>query len=440
VAGASLLPALLLTVVAPAPPREALPGEGFDVIRYELTLTPDLAGKSVAGFETIVLRSVADELVRVGFTRNDLTIDAATVGGQPIRVSLSDAALLFDLPHPVAKGQTITLRIAYHGEPARGVTFSPTSAWTSYFTCDWMICTQDAPGDKAEFALDLRLPAGMLSLAPGTQVATTRPGAGVEVHQWRAVRPYPAYLYGFAVGHFTRASQDADGARLSYLGDTTPAAELQRLFAPTGAMVKFLSGKAGVPLPDGRYAQLLVPGDEAQEAASWSVIGEETLRPILTDPQNDWAIVHELAHQWWGNLVTCATWRDFWLNEGITTFMTAAWKEARFGRPAYTAELDIARGRVARVREQGWDKPLTFPGPYPSLGTRRAVQYSKGALFMDHLRTLLGDAAFWKGLKGYTREHAGGVVTSADLQQAMEQASGKDLSATFTEWVYGAPE
>lgn len=432
----ALLPALTLGVIAPALPRTAVPGEGFDVTRYELTLTPDLTDKSVSGFETIVLQSRQNGLGAVAFSPNLLTIDAATVGGQPVRVALADQALVFELPHPVAKGDSLTLRIAYHGVPARGVVFGATSAYTSYFACDWMVCTQDAPGDKAAFALDLRLPMGMVSLGPGTQSAKVRQGAGIEVHRWRASRPYSAYLFGFAFGHFNQAVGKEGGTRLTYLSDTASAAELQQRFAPTGAMVQFLSEKAGVPLADGRYTQLLVSGDEAQEAATWSVIGAENLGPSSLTPQDDWAIVHELAHQWWGNLVTCATWRDFWLNEGITTFMTAAWKESRYGRAAYVAELDLARARVAKVREQGWDRPLAFAGPYPSLRERRAVQYSKGALFMDHLRTQLGDDAFWRGLRNYTIEHAGGVVTSADLQRAMEQASGRDLSETFNAWVF----
>jgi len=302
-----------------------------------------------------------------------------------------------------------------------------------------MVCPQDAPGDKAEFALDLRLPLGMASLGPGSPGGRTRQGAGIEVHRWRTARPYSPYLFGFAFGNFTQAFSRDGSTRLTYLSDTASSAVMQQLFAPTGAMVRFLSAKAGVPLPDGQYTQLLVAGDEAQEAATWSVIGTANIEPVPADSQDDWVIVHELAHQWWGNLVTCTTWQDFWLNEGITTFMTAAWKEFRYGRAAYTAELDRARARVAKVRDQGWDRPLAFAGPYPSLGARRAVQYSKGALFMDHLRTTLGDEAFWRGLKSYTTVHAGGVVTSADLQRAMEMASARDLSATFTEWVYGAP-
>lgn len=434
----SLLPAALVAMVAPGTVA-GRPGDGFDVTRYELTLTPDLAGKSVAGFETIVLRSTTEGLAVAAFSRNALTIDAATAGGKPIVVSLADSALLFELPHPLARGDSVTLRIAYHGVPARGVIFGPTSAYTSYFACDWMVCTQDTPGDKAAFALDLRLPLGMVSLGPGTQSARARQGAGMEIHRWRASRPYSAYLFGFAFGHFTQAFGREGSTRLTYLSDTVSAADLQQRFAPTGAMVRFLSEKAGVPLADGQYTQLLVAGDEAQEAATWSVIGAGNVGPPPVNAQDDWAIVHELAHQWWGNLVTCATWRDFWLNEGITTFMTAAWKESRYGRAAYIAELDLARARVAKVRDQGWDRPLAFAGPYPSLGARRAIQYSKGALFMDHLRTLLGEKAFWQGLRSYTMEHAGGVVTSADLQRAMEEASGKDLSETFNAWVYPPP-
>src|SRR3546814_3863365 len=134
------------------------------------------------------------------------------------------------------------------------------------------------------------------------------------------------------------------------------------------------------------------------------------------DPSQDWAIVHELAHQWWGNLITCATLKDFWLNEGITTFMTAAWKEHRYGSAAYEAELDIARKRLDRARAEGFDKPLAWEGHYPSLGVRRAVQYSKGALFMDRLRATIGDAAFWAGLRQYTPSHAAGTVTRLDLE------------------------
>lgn len=277
----------------------------------------------------------------------------------------------------------------------------------------------------------------MTSPSIGAMVAKRRRPDGTEVHRWRAPRPYSAYLYGFAVGPFTKVSEPFGPSMLTYLSDVATGEELKRRFVETPDMVAFLAAKAGVPLPVATYSQLLVAGDEAQEAATYSVLGDQALPTKPDDPAEDWAIVHELTHQWWGNLVTCETLKDFWLNEGITTFMTAAWKEHRYGRAAYDAELDVAKRRVQRARAAGFDKPLAWDGTYPSLSVRRAIHYSKGALFMAHLRASLGDDAFWGGLRRYTRDHAGGTVTCVDLERAMEASSGRDLRPLFSEWVFG---
>lgn len=436
---ARLLAAVVAALAAPAASAtaDAPPvGAGFKVERYALSLTPDLSAKSVAGAEEITVRSLRDDLRSLVFSPNALVIDEVTVDGSQVPVASGKGGITIALPAPLAGGRKVTLRLRYHGVPARGVTATDTSMYTSYFACDWMICLQDAPGDRALFALDLQVPKGLASLAAGRMVGLKKAAGGTVIHRWRSARPYPAYLFGFAIGPFARSTDRSGKGELVYLGEAPPS-DLKQLFAETPKMVAFLSDKAGVPLPGPSYSQLLVPGREAQEAATYSLIGRGELERSMGDPSSDWVIVHELAHQWWGNLVTCATWRDFWLNEGIATFMTAAWKQHRFGASAYEAELAIARGRLARVQEAGWDRPLAFAGDYPNLRTRRAIQYSKGALFMAHLRTLLGERAFWAGLKTFTRDNAGRSVTSVDLQHAMERASRRDLSAVFAEWVYG---
>lgn len=433
---ASLLAGATAPPSAPGPEGPA-PGEGFDVIGYALALTPDVQGRTIAGQETIALRATADGVRRLRFSGNALTIDHAALDGVIVGHGLRDGALDVELAAPLERGRVVRLGITYHGRPARGFAGGAASLYTSYFACDWMICAQDRFGDKATFTLDLRVPAGMTSLSVGRLVAR-RPGPdGTEVHRWKAPRPYSPYLFGFAVGRFASASEKVGRSRLTYLSDTEDAAALKRRFAGTRDMVAFLADKAGVALPVAEYSQLLVRGDEAQEAATYSVLGTDAVPAAPGDAADDWAIVHELAHQWWGNLVTCATLDEFWLNEGFTTFMTAAWKEHRYGAAAYAAELDTARRRLAGARAQGFDKPLAWSGPYPTLGLRRAVQYSKGALFMARLRVELGERAFWSGLRRYTSAHAGGTVTSADLQRAMEAASGRDLRPLFIQWVYG---
>lgn len=413
------------------------PGNGFAVARYSLALTPDIRAKTVAGRETITLHATTDGVRQLNFSANALTIDSAALDGVAIAHTVQGDVLSFDLPGPLRRGRTVKLQLSYHGRPAQGFAGSETTLYTSYFACDWMVCSQAKFGEKAAFSLDLRVPTGMASLSVGSMIARRLGPGGSEIHRWRAPRPYSAYLYGFAVGRFTQVSERVGSKKLTYLSDIADAAGLRRRFAETRGMVAFLASKAGVPLPVAEYSQLMIEGDEAQEAATYSVLGTDALPTKPNDPSEDWAIVHELTHQWWGNLITCETLKDFWLNEGITTFMTAAWKEHRYGRAAYEAELGVARRRLERATAKGYDKPLAWDGVYPTLGVRRAIHYSKGALFMAHLRTTLGDTAFWSGLRRYTRDHAGGTVTSIDLERAMEASSGQNLRPLFAEWVFG---
>lgn len=427
---------LAVSLVLATPSAAQTPGEGFEVERYAVALRPDLATGAVSGTETIVLRSTADGLARLAFTANALRIEQASLDGAPVQVTSNKDGIDFVLSGPLRKGQRANLRFGLAGAPARGVTLAAGGLYTSYFACDWMVCLQDTPGDKADFALDLFLPAGIGSVGVGRIAGVVDGPDGLVLHRWRSTRAYSPYLYGFAAGPFARQSVQFGRNKLVYLDATGGNADLVERFAQTAAMVAFFEEKAGVALPDRRYSQVLTSGREAQEAAGFSLIGAAELDRERSDPASAWVIAHELAHQWWGNLVTCATWRDFWLNEGLATFMTAAWKEHGLGRAAYEQELDAARRRVERVRELGFDKPLTWEGRYPSLSARRAVQYSKGALFLAQLRETMGDEAFWKGLRAFTRRSAGGIVTSRDFQIAMQAESRRNLAPLFDQWVY----
>ena len=418
--------------------RAAAVGHGFDVQHYRLTLHPNLTTTTLTGTETIRFRTTTSGTAHLSFSPNNLAIRNATLDGQPVTVTSNQDGIRFDLPKPLRAGQTVKLTFDFSGTPARGVQKSGDTLYTSYFACDWMVCLQDAPDDKADFSLDLILPKGVESLGIGRELPRRDLPDGRELHRWRSTRPYSPYLYGFAAGRIDKVAVKTDVGEFVYLDGIGPSKDMAGTFAETPRIAAFFAAKAGVPLPDGRYTQLLVAGGEAQEAASYSLIGADVLDQDLANPADSWIIAHELAHQWWGNLVTCASWREFWLNEGITTFMTAAWKEHAYGVASYRAEMDRARARLAKARELGFDKPLAWGGKYPSLGVRRAVQYSKGALFLDHLRGELGEGAFWRGIKIYTRRHAGGTVTSRDFQREMEEASGRDLQPLFIEWVYGA--
>lgn len=427
---------VLVLAVAVAVPVEA-GAAGFDVASHSLVLTPDLAAGTVSGTEEIRFVSGDAPLSELRFSANALEIAGATLDGRAVSVRKDGQGTVFVLSEPLAAGRPATLRFRFSGKPARGVTAVPGALYTSYFACDWMVCRQDEPGDKAALSLDLVLPAGARSLGVGRLAGRQRLDDGRVVHRWRSDRAYSPYLYAFAAGTLSERVVKSGSGTLRFLDASGGKSDLGALFADSAGIAAFFAGKAGMPLPGRSYAQLLVPGDEAQETATFSLIGKEELEAEKREPGSAWIIAHEMAHQWWGNLVTCESWQHFWLNEGMAVFMTAAWKEQRFGAAAYAAEIDHARKRAERAKAKGQDRPLAWGGKYDSLGDRRDIQYGKSAVFLDRLRRELGDEAFWAGVRLYTRRHAGGTVTSADFQRAMEEASRRDLGPLFREWVTG---
>ena len=201
-------------------------------------------------------------------------------------------------------------------------------------------------------------------------------------------------------------------------------------------MLGFFESKAGVKYPGKEYTQILAAGGVQQEMSAFATMNDDYGRGVLKDEREIWLGAHEFSHQWWGNMVTNFDWNHFWLNEGMASFMVAAYKEHRFGRQEYSSEIGKMRARYERVREAGKDKSLVFPDWNNPSREDRSLVYNKGGYVLHLLREEMGDRAFWSGLKEYTRKHWGKSVTTTDFQQAMQMATDKDLSAFFNEWVY----
>lgn len=404
-----------------------------DVQHYRVRLQPDIAAGALRGEEDVRLCLLGDGDT-VSLDVGALVIDGASLGKQALTTSRDGKTLAITLPRAYRADACLTLQLRYRGKSSYGLQMHADrrQAYTIFSTSQWMPAN-DAPADRATLDLDVVLPRELQAIGTGLALPA-RHAKGLTTHRWRLRQAMPSYLYGFAAGQFTDASLEANGITFELKGDGFDAAQLQRIFGDTPAMLAFFADKAGVAYPHRTYSQALVADTVGQELAGMALLSEAYGREVLGDQTRQGLIAHEAAHQWWGNGVTNIDWRQFWLNEGITTFMAAAWMQHRFGDATYKAQVERWGVRVEKLRTDGKDKPLVFPDWNKPGSDDRAVVYTKGAYAMHLLREQLGEEAFWKGLRAYTQAHMGKVATTSDLQQAMQVASGRDLSAFFREW------
>jgi aminopeptidase N len=386
---------------------------------------------------------VRDATTALVFDSGALVVDSITSGG--LRPGSGQDALRFDqrgrqlivsLPAAARPGEPRSLEIRYHGAPRNGLTLNAAraQAYTTFSTSQWMVAV-DSPSDRATLELDVTTPADWKAAGSGRWIDRS-PGAGITRHSWQQDHEMPSYTFGFVAGSFTESTGMHGTLPLTYLGSGFSAQELNTIFRETPAMAAFFEDRAGLPFPGDSYTQALVAVSAGQEMAGLSHMSEAYGRAVLADPTGTSLIAHELAHQWWGNLVTNRDWTHFWLNEGFVTFMATAYREHARGRDAYLADVDGWRRRVEQLRAAGRDKPLVFPDWNRPSADDRAVVYQKGALALHELRERRGDAAFWTAVRAYTKAHAGRAVASSDLQRAFEASSGRSLSAFFDERVH----
>jgi aminopeptidase N len=407
----------------------------IDVLHYDITLDPDIAQKTLRGTAIIKFTSQVDSLNSVEFDCGDLIADSVKQSGTPREFAITDHRLKVTLPL-LNRGQSSELAIAYHGAPRRGIRFFPelSQVYTIFSTSQWTICI-DAPEDKATLRFTLMVPQKLTAIANGELVSTRKTGDKL-ITVWEQKSAIPTYVFGFSIGPFRTLREKQKGVELQYLVTSFSDEEARKIFRDSPDMLEFFESRAGVRYADKTYSQVLAAGGVEQEMSSFTALNEAYGKRVLANEQDLWLGAHEFAHQWWGNMVTCRDWNHFWLNEGIATFMAAAYIEHRFGRDAYLREIDTYRANYEKVRAAGKDKSLVFPDWLHPTREDRTLVYDKGAYLMHLLREEMGERAFWTGLRIYTRRFFGKSVVTSDFKTAMEEANGKSLDKFFDKWVY----
>ena len=302
------------------------PRRPFHVIHYDARIEPDIPQQTIRGSVRLDIVTTDDQN-GIDLDRGSLVVDSVREGRIQQTFTLTDRHLLIQLSHPIHSGEKRTLEIDYHGAPRFGLRFVPdrSQAYTVFSTSQWMVCV-DAPEDRSTLRLRVIMPRASSVIASGQRVGRRVLPDGTIEHEWRTTRAVPTYTFGLAAGRFNELVEKRGGVTLRYLADGFSTAELRRIFRDTSRMIAFFQERAGVPYDGAAYTQVLVAETIGQEMAGFAILPESFGRTVLSDERSVALGAHELAHQWWGNMVTCRNFSHFWLNEGFATFMAAAYR------------------------------------------------------------------------------------------------------------------
>ncbi|HMD71435.1 MAG TPA: M1 family aminopeptidase [Bryobacteraceae bacterium] len=406
-----------------APALAAPTARSYSVDHYEVRIAPDLDKQRIAGEVAIRYRSRAASLDAVELDAGPAVEIAEVLDGRTrLRFDRRGGLLSVALAVPAIEGVPRALTIRYRAGPGKGLKFFPDQVYSEFFTSDWMVCN-DRPDGRA--TLRLRIAA-----RKGWRVAASGEAAGNGA--WRIDTPLPPFLYGFAAGRF----QETGDGRLRVLGSADAMPQAQAILDATRAALRFFAARTGKDYPAPLYTQVFTHGGPMQENAGLTLLPEAYGASLRAQPEDLWLLAHELAHQWYAVGIPCQDRSDFWLNEGISTFLADAFLESRFGRQRYEREIERSRAIYERLRGEGKDRALSFHAWNSAQEAGGQIPYHKGAYALDLLRREMGDASFWRGLKICTGDNWNKPVTSRDFQAAMETAAGKSLAAFFDRWVY----
>jgi aminopeptidase N len=437
-------------------PRYA-PDRVVDIQHIGLVLDVDPARRTVSGSATLRGMVIAAGTRTIELDAVELTIDKVTAAGKAVTYRHDGRKLRVELPAPLATGAEWSLAIDYKGAPRRGLYFiapddgypdKPVQVWSQGQDEDsryWFPCL-DAPHEKATSEVKVTVPKDLFAVSNGTLVSDKTSGERRTLH-WRLDVPHSCYLVTLAVGDFAAIETKWRDIPVVYYVERGKEALAERTLARTPQMLELFSQRFGVAYPYPRYAQVFVANFifGGMENTSATTLTDTVLidERAAIDYDIDALVAHELAHQWFGDLVTCRDWGEGWLNEGFATYSEYIWREHHEGRDAADLELEEwaesyfgeDAGRYRRtIATKLYDEPVDIFDHH---------LYEKGGRVLHMLRDLLGDDAFFKALGHYLDKHRHGVVETRDLARAVEDSTGKVVDWFFSQWVIdgaGHPE
>jgi aminopeptidase N len=410
---------------------------GYDVDHYLLDLLIDPEENLLEGVASIEATATQDlssfNLDLAGLTVTDVTVDGANAS-----FSHRDEELSITPPSVVPSGEGFVVAVTYAGRPetvyleSAGIEMGwfrnavGTYVAAEPISAHWWFPSNDHPSDKATFTFRITAPNPNVVVANGRLTDTIEADTSTT-YVWEMDLPMATYLAAVAVGDYRRIERQGPGGIL--IRDYAPAdlgGELPAGIRAVDDMIPFFEERFG-PYPFDAYGHLIVDGfPTALENQTMSLFG----RSLLWDPDLEFVVVHEVAHQWFGNSVTPASWADIWLNEGFATFAEYLWIEHLYGDRWMLAEIEGDHSFLRAVPHV----PPGDPGVPELFG---ASVYIRGGITLHALRTELGDEVFFDLLRVYADRFAYSVASTDDFVSVAEEIAERNLDEFFDAWLFG---
>lgn len=456
----------------PSPPSARLvhasdlqhaPDRFFDILHTRLELRFNTDEGEVSGRATITLRPFAAGIHEVELQAAQMSFSAVAIRRgrrfEPApRLKTYADKILITLDRKYEARETLTLRLDYRCRPRTGLHFirrdeaypdNPQQIWSQGQDTDshhWFPCV-DHPSEKMTTEIILTVDAGQTALSNGRLVSVKENRrAKNRTYHYKHEFPHPAYLVSIVVGEYAEICDPYKDCALRYFVYRERTEDAAALFQKTPQMMAHFARLFGYDYPYPKYDQVIVSEFlfGAMENTTATTISDRALldQHAGKDASNEDLIAHELAHQWWGDIVTCKHWSHLWLNEGFATYCETLFKEQDDGWEAARFNLLLDYNLYLLEDRSRYRRPLVSNRWKYANEMFDRHSYQKGGLVLDMLRFVLGDELFFPSLGHYLRKFEWQNAESDDLRRAIEEVTGQNLQWFFDQWVYkgGHPE
>lgn len=431
------------------------------VVQHEhlkLDLVPNFKDRSLSGNATLTVVPCIAKVRHLEIDQRELIIHQVHVSlnGEacPSQYHVTDDKLILDFAEgqELREGQSYEIRVVYESSPRWGLHFvgpdpscpkKPEQLWTlsqEENSRYWFPCF-DHPDIRTTLDLIVTCPNPMVALSNGELLSKSRDGDHSRFH-WHMEPGLPPYLITLVIGEFAVIEDSWEEVSIRYVVPKGREEEAKQSLGRTPEMVDFLSRWTDMPYPYKRYDQIVVHDYlfGGMEHTTATTLTERTLRDerALLDSSSESLVSHELAHQWFGNTVTCREWPEGWLNEGFATYCENLWMEFAHGpdEARYNMLSSVLSGYLSEASDS-YIRPIVERHIHQPIDLFDAHLYNKGAVVLNYLRYHLGNSAFQKSIQRYLKKHAQSSVDSHDLKRSVMAETNRRCDQFFDQWVFG---